>query len=81
MNTTRLRQVRRLFNNPDVPEQHNRAYQRKWVRSVRILGDNWLLAQPVCKVGVSKSTNNTVSNSFNKGLNHGDTNRILQQAE
>ena len=39
MNTSRLTQVRSLF-----PGQ--REYQRQWVRSVRFLGDKWLLAVP-----------------------------------
>ena len=39
MNTARLTQVRSL-----VPGQ--RAYQLQWVRSVRFLGDKWLLAVP-----------------------------------
>ena len=38
MNITRLTQVRALF-----PDQ--RGYQRQWVRSVRLLGDKWLLAR------------------------------------
>ena len=39
MNRTRLTQARSLF-----PGQ--RAYQRQWVRSVRLLGAKWLLAVP-----------------------------------
>jgi hypothetical protein len=38
MNTARLTQVRNLF-----PGQ--RGYQRQWVRSIRFLGDKWLLAR------------------------------------
>jgi hypothetical protein len=40
MNTARLTQVRSLF-----PGQ--RGYQRQWVRSVRLLGDKWLLARHI----------------------------------
>ncbi len=47
MNTTALRQVRLLFNSQDVPAHTNRHNQRQWVRSVRYLGDKWLLAKPL----------------------------------
>lgn len=47
MNTQVLRQVRRLFNNHLIPREHNRSYQRQWVRSVRRLGSNWLLAKHI----------------------------------
>ena len=40
MNTVRLTQVRSLF-----PGQ--RGYQRQWVRSIRFLGDKWLLARHI----------------------------------
>ncbi len=50
MNVTQLRRVRRLFNNPDVAVSTNRHNQAAWVRSVRFLGDKWLLAVPVQKV-------------------------------
>jgi hypothetical protein len=40
MNIIRLTQVRSLF-----PDQ--RGYQRQWVRSVRLLGDKWLLARHI----------------------------------
>lgn len=45
MNTNALRHVRQLWNVSYVPREINRANQRKWVRSVRLLGDKWLLAQ------------------------------------
>jgi len=44
MDTTRLIQVRRLFNSPFAPRELNRANQRKWARSIRLLGDRWLYA-------------------------------------
>lgn len=47
MNTNALRRVRRLFNNPYVPVEHNRSYQRQWVRQIRMLGDKWLLAKHI----------------------------------
>jgi hypothetical protein len=42
-----LRHVRQLFNVPYVPKHVNRHNQRAWVRSVRNLGDKWLLAKKV----------------------------------
>jgi hypothetical protein len=47
MNTTVLRHVRQLFNVEYMPRHVNRNNQKKWVRSVRQLGDRWLLAKPV----------------------------------
>lgn len=47
MNTTVLRHVRQLFNVPYAPASTNRHNQRQWVRSIRMLGDKWLLAKPV----------------------------------
>ena len=49
MNTTMLTRARRHFNSSFVPESTNRANRLKWVRSIRLLGDRWLLAQPVSK--------------------------------
>jgi len=47
MNTTYLSRVRRLFDNPLAPRHTNRHNQRAWVKSVRFLGDKWLLKQVV----------------------------------
>jgi hypothetical protein len=47
MNIHMLRHVRQLFNVGYMPREINRANQRKWVRSVRTLGDRWLLAKHV----------------------------------
>ena len=47
MNTQRLRQVRELFSQYDAPRNTVRHYQRQWVRSVRHLGDKWLLSQHI----------------------------------
>jgi hypothetical protein len=50
MNTTRLRQVRRAFPHiPSVPASTIRHNRRAWIRSIRELGDKWLLAAPVQK--------------------------------
>jgi len=40
----------RLWNVPHVPREVNRSNARKWLRSVELLGDRWLLAQPVRRV-------------------------------
>ena len=47
MNTKALKIVRHLFSCPDIPREHNRSYQRQWVRMVRMLGDKWPLAKTV----------------------------------
>jgi hypothetical protein len=47
MNTKMLKRVRSLFNVEGVPTHTNRHNQRQWVRSIRFLGDKWLLATPV----------------------------------
>ena len=49
MNTTRLKQVRRLFDHEGVPRHIVRHNMRSWVRQVRQLGDKWVLAQPVTR--------------------------------
>ena len=47
MKTNVLKHVRQLFNTQGVDVRINRHNQRQWVRSVRYLGDKWLLAKPV----------------------------------
>lgn len=47
MNIKMLKMARRLWNVDYLPKDINRANARKWVRSVRILGDKWLLAKKV----------------------------------
>ena len=47
MNTTALSMARRLFIVRGVPTSTQRHNMRSWVRSVRFLGDNWLIAKPV----------------------------------
>jgi hypothetical protein len=47
MNISYLTRVRAHFN---CAEKHiNRHNMRQWVRSVRFLGDKWLLAVPVVR--------------------------------
>jgi hypothetical protein len=45
MKTKLLTLARKHWNNPDSPREVNRAYQRKWIKSLRFLGDNWQLAK------------------------------------
>jgi hypothetical protein len=47
MNTKMLKHVRTLFNTEGVDRRINRHNQRQWVKSIRHLGDKWLLATPV----------------------------------
>lgn len=47
MNTKLLKHTRELFKSYDVPEHVRRDYRRKWIRSVRLLGDKWLLAKHI----------------------------------
>lgn len=50
MNIARLRQARRLFDIEGVPRSTVRHNIRGWARSIRFLGNNWLLAQRVEKM-------------------------------
>lgn len=59
MKTTMLRRVRRLYNVDYIPREINRANQRKWVRSVRLLGRNWLLAEYVSRKVISNAQTQT----------------------
>ncbi len=45
MNIDQLKRVRRLFNVDYIPREQNRANQRKWVASIRMLGSKWVLTQ------------------------------------
>lgn len=47
MNTKMLSKARELFCVEYMPREINRANQRKWVRSIRLLGDKWLLAKQI----------------------------------
>jgi len=55
MKTHMLTKARSLFNVEYMPSEINRANQRKWVRSVRLLGDKWLLAKHVQKKAPNES--------------------------
>lgn len=47
MNVTLLSRVRRHFNCGNARiDRHNRL---AWVRSIRMLGDKWVLAKPVTR--------------------------------
>ena len=50
MNVEVLRHVRQLFQGYCVDKQTKRSYERQWVRSVRHLGDKYLLAKKVERV-------------------------------
>lgn len=50
MNTRFLKRVRAIFATYDAPPQVIRSYQRQWVRSIRRLGDNWLVAKQVQRI-------------------------------
>ena len=50
MNTKYLSHVRRIFATYDAPPKTIRSYQRQWVRSIRRLGDNWLVAKQIKRI-------------------------------
>jgi hypothetical protein len=50
MNTRFLKRVRVMFATYDAPPEVIRSYQRQWVRSVRKLGNKWLVAKPVQRI-------------------------------
>ena len=56
MNTKLLKHTRELFKTYDVPENVRRDYRRKWIKSVRLLGDKWLLSQSVQRLTPAKGT-------------------------
>lgn len=37
------------FKNFEIPKHVQRNYQRQWIQSVRLLGDNWLYAKQLQK--------------------------------
>jgi hypothetical protein len=49
MNVQALRKVRKLFCVEGVPVHTQRHNCHQWVRSIRYLGDKWLLANPIQK--------------------------------
>lgn len=50
MNTRFLIHVRKMFATYDAPPEVIRSYQKQWVRSVRRLGDKWLVAKQVERI-------------------------------
>ena len=50
MNTRFLKRVRAMFASYDAPPKVIRSYQRQWVRSVRKLGDKWLIAKQIERI-------------------------------
>lgn len=50
MNTRFLKRVRAIFATYDAPPAVIRSYQRQWVRSVRHLGDKWLVAKQIERI-------------------------------
>lgn len=51
MNTAMLSKARSMFSHQSAPQHVVRHNIRKWARSVRLLGDKWLLAKPVSRKG------------------------------
>jgi len=49
MNVQALRKVRKMFCVDGVPAHTQRHNCHQWVRSIRYLGDKWLLANPIQK--------------------------------
>ena len=45
LDVTRLKQARRLFCNDFTPRHTQRHNIRQWTKSLRLLGDRWLLAR------------------------------------
>ena len=50
MNTRFLIHVRKIFSTYDAPPEVIRSYQKQWVKSVRKLGDKWLVAKNVERI-------------------------------
>jgi hypothetical protein len=50
MNVQALKTVRRLFCIDGVPTHVQRHNCQQWVKSLRFLGNKWLLAKPVSKL-------------------------------
>lgn len=45
MKTNVLKPMRQKLQQMELPNQTKRYYARQWVRSVRYLGDKWILAK------------------------------------
>jgi hypothetical protein len=50
MNTRFLIHVRKIFATYDAPPEVIRNYQKQWVKSVRQLGDKWLVAKSIERI-------------------------------
>jgi len=50
MNTRFLIHVRKIFSTYQAPPEVIRDYQKQWVKSVRRLGDKWLVAKQVQRI-------------------------------
>jgi hypothetical protein len=50
MNVQALKRVRKLFCIDGVPVSTQRHNCRQWIKSIRFLGDKWLLATQVTKL-------------------------------
>lgn len=70
MNVRMLTHVRALWNSPDVPQSINRANQRKWIRSIRILGDRWLLANYLDLQTLKQNQLNAIKHTERKSNAH-----------
>ena len=49
------KKARKIYNNHEVPAHINQHNQRKWVRSVLMLGDRWLIAKPLGSLHATQS--------------------------
>ena len=49
------RKARQIYNNDMVSDHINQHNQRKWVRSVLLLGDRWLVAKPIGRLNEGQS--------------------------
>ena len=47
MNVTLLKRARRHFVHGMTPRHTARHNMRAWVKSIRMLGDKWLIARPM----------------------------------
>jgi hypothetical protein len=52
MNTKMLKLARHHFDRPDIPRSVVRHNCRAWARSIRLLGDKWILVTKVEKKNV-----------------------------
>ena len=55
MNTRLLSMARRSFCHASVPVSTQRHNIRAWIRSLRYLGDKWLLANPINYQGENRA--------------------------